>query len=99
MKPTFRGAPAPGSAPPASPVDEQDASVRPARVTARIVCLPRILPTSVDTAEAHGSAVAAHDQRHDLLLVLRPGNQLPDRTAAAHDHGPVRNLHHVIHRV
>src|SRR5688500_5121927 len=99
MKPTFKVSPAPVPASPASSPDEQEPSIRLARAIVSMVFLPRILPTSVNPAEACGSAVSPDDQRHDPFLVLRPGNQFSDRTTAAHDHGPIRNLHNVIHRV
>src|SRR5690348_10798757 len=59
--------------------------------------LRRIVLVSFDCSVR--SAFAAHDQRDDLLSGVRPGHNLPDRAAAAHDHGPIGDFHDVIHCV
>src|SRR6188472_3537045 len=46
-----------------------------------------------------GAPSGPDDPGHELLLVVRGRRRLADLAAAAHDHRPVRDRHHVIHAV
>src|SRR3954451_12321544 len=46
-----------------------------------------------------GAPSGTDDPGHELLLVVRSRGRLADLAAAAHDHRPVRDRHHVIHAV